>query len=433
MSAISAVEEFGSIQLESRKSVMYRTASANLKAVAERLSLETSLYERLASPRCVLIVSVPTRMDDNRVSTFVGYRVQYNVARGPAKGGIRYHPDVDLDDVIALSALMTWKCAIVNIPFGGAKGGVACDPTAMSDAELERMTRRYTSEIFPIIGPERDIPAPDMGTNAQTMAWMMDTYSMQVGYSVPAIVTGKPLEMGGSRGRREATGRGVVHVIEEALKMLGRNPAEQTAVIQGFGNVGSFTAEFLRDLGVKVVAINDVSAGFFCPAGLDIDAMVDHVRRYKVLRGYRQPGAEEIAADGLLSLPCDILIPAALGGQIHKGNVGAVKARIIAEAANAPLTPDADAELLDRGVTILPDILTNAGGVTVSYLEWVQGLQSFFWTETEVADRLRSTMALAFRTVWDEAERRKVDLRTAATMVGVQRVADALHIRGLYP
>ncbi len=414
-------------------SLMLDTANKNLQLVARRLGLSDSTYEHLAMPKRVLNVSVPTKMDDGNIHTFMGYRVQHNVARGPAKGGLRYHPEVDLGDVVALAALMTWKSAIVNIPFGGGKGGVTCDPSSLSCDELERITRRYTTETFPIMGPDKDIPAPDMGTDAQTMAWMMDTYSVQVGHSVTACVTGKPIEMGGSRGRREATAYGVVHIIREALKKLGRDPSGQTAVVQGFGNVGSFTAEFLAGLGVRVVGVADVSAGFTCPAGLNVDSMVEHVKQNRKLEGYRHPDADEMASSDIFGLECDIFVPAALGGQIRHDTVDKIRASIVAEAANGPTTPEAHDVLIDRGVLVLPDILTNAGGVTVSYLEWVQDLQWDFWDESEIRQRLQRTMTQAFDTVWNEAEANNTDLRTAAMMVGVGRVANAMEIRGLYP
>ena len=422
------------LRMDDKRTVgMLESANTYLRGVCEKLGLDTRLYEWLKTPRRVMIVSVPTRMDDGTVRTFSGYRVQHNLARGPAKGGIRFHPEVDLDDVTALAQLMTWKCAVVNIPFGGGKGGVACDVHALSSGEKERITRRYTSEIFPIIGPERDIPAPDMGTDAQTMAWIMDTYSVQVGYSVTAVVTGKPVEMGGSRGRREATGLGVVYTIEEALKVLGMNPAELTAVVQGFGNVGSFAAEFLKNLGVRIIAANDKFAAVHCENGLNIDAMIAHLTEHGSLEGYRQTDSDEITPEELLALPCDILVPAALGGVIHRGNVHTIRAKIIAEGANSPVTPVADEALRDRGVVILPDILANAGGVTVSYLEWVQDIQNLAWDLEQVRKSLRGTMVEAFSTVWRTAQEQKTDLRTAAMMTGVGRVAEAMKMRGLYP
>ena len=350
---------------------MLESANTYLKVVAERLGLEDWLYERLSKPRRVLTVSVPARMDDGAIKTFTGYRVQYNLARGPAKGGIRFHPEVGLDDVTALAELMTWKCAVVNIPFGGSKGGVTCDPRQLSAGEKERIARRYTSEIFPIISPNMDIPAPDMGTDAQTMAWIMDTYSAQAGHTVEAVVTGKPLEMGGSRGRSEATGLGVFFTIEEALKALGRDMAEQRVIVQGYGNVGSFAAKFLKNAGAKVVGISKTSGAWHHPDGLDIDAIDAHLAEHRNLDGYNQPGIESMPHDEILYQPCDILVPAALGGAIHSGNHDRIQASIIAEGANSPITPEADEALRERGVVILPDILANAGGVTVSYLEWV--------------------------------------------------------------
>jgi glutamate dehydrogenase (NAD(P)+) len=412
---------------------MLETARTNLKHVTDILGLRDDIYERLATPRRALTVSVPVKMDDGSVQTFTGYRVQYNLARGPAKGGVRFHPGVDLDDVTALAALMTWKCSVVDIPFGGGKGGVTCDPRYLSDGEHERITRRYTMEIFPIMGPQTDVPAPDMGTDAQTMAWMMDTYSMQVGHTVLGCVTGKPLELGGSRGRREATGLGVVYVILECLRELGIDPSTQTAVIQGFGNVGSFAAEFLSEAGIRVIGVSDASGAFYHDDGLNIEAMVEHVRRHRALDGYEQDGAERIPLNELLTLQCDILVPAAIGGVITEANAGAIRASIIAEAANAPLTPEADEILGDRGILILPDILTNAGGVTVSYLEWVQDNQSYFWGEDAIRENLKTTLVRAFQHVWDRHKQDGVDMRTAAMLVGVNRVWNDMSMRGLYP
>ncbi len=421
----------------SGSSTMFETARTNLKHVTDRLGYDEDMFERLATPRRILTVSVPVMMDSGAVRTFTGYRVQYNLALGPAKGGIRFHPDVDLGDVTALSALMAWKCAVVDIPFGGGKGGVACDPSQLSQAEQERITRRYTLEIFPILGPWQDIPAPDMGTNAQTMAWMMDTYSMQVGYSVKGCVTGKPVELGGSRGRREATGLGVVHVIREYLNAVGVDPSSQTAVIQGFGNVGSFAAEFLEKIGVRVVGVSDATAAYHDPNGLDIAGLVEHVSRWpappRTLATWEHDPSLDIDPSTLFALDCDILVPAALGGAITEKNAGDIKARLVAEAANGPVTPQADEILKANGVRVLPDILTNSGGVTVSYLEWVQDNQSYFWDEDAIRENLEKTMVRAFRTVWERGEQEGVDLRTAAMLVGVERVANAMMMRGLYP
>ena len=412
---------------------MLAAANEYLLRVTERLGLDYAVYERLAKPRRVLIVSVPTRMDDGTIETFRGYRVQHNISRGPAKGGVRFHPGVGLEETIALAAQMTWKCAVAGIPFGGGKGGVACNPHTLSCSELERVTRRYTSEIIPILGPEKDIAAPELGTDDQTMSWMMDTYSMQVGYSVPAVTTGKPVPLGGSLGRREATGEGVAYLAGETLKRLKRDPREETAVVQGFGAVGSVTALRLHEMGMRVVGVNDISADYYCESGMNIPAMVEHVSRNKVLFGYSQDGAEAIDRDDLLKLPCTVLVPAALSSQITLRNAADVQARIIVEAANAPVTPEADRILHDDGVMIVPDILANTGGVTASYFEWVQDLQSFSWDRDEVIRRLKQTLYEAFDTVWQKALSERTDLRMAAMMVGVDRVAAALMIRGLYP
>jgi glutamate dehydrogenase (NAD(P)+) len=357
--------------------------------------------------------------------------VQHNIARGPAKGGIRYHQDVTLDEVKALAMWMTWKCAVVGIPFGGGKGGVTVDPRELSAGELQNLTRRFTSEIGVLIGPFKDIPAPDVNTNPQVMAWLMDTYSMQEGYTVPGVVTGKPLNIGGSAGRVEATGRGVIYTVEAAARVLDLDLSTTKVVVQGFGNVGSIAAKIAAESGATVVGVSDVTGGYYAPNGLDIPAMLDYARQHGSLGGY--PEAEHVTNAELLVLPCDVLIPAALEGQITEANAGEIRARLIAEGANGPTTPEADRILRDRGVFVIPDILANAGGVTVSYFEWVQALQAFSWTESEVNSRLRHIMQKAFSDVQGTAEKYGVNMRTAALITAVQRVAEATTIRGIYP
>lgn len=398
---------------------------------ADLLNLAPDIRERLAHPRRILIVSCPINMDDGSVKCFEGYRVQYNISRGPAKGGIRFHPEVDLDETIGLAALMTWKCAVANIPYGGAKGGIRVDPSKLSLAEIENLTRRYTWEISPMIGPEKDIPAPDMNTGPQHMAWIMDTYSIIQGYSVPGVVTGKPISIGGSEGRPEATGRGVVYCIIEAANELGINLAEKTAMVQGFGNVGSVAAKLLARTGCKVLAVSDVKSGIYCKKGLDIEKVLEYTRKNVFLEGY--PDADAISNSDLLTLNCDILVPAALGGQITKENAPHIKASMIVEGANGPMTSAADHILNDKGVFIIPDILANAGGVVVSYFEWVQDIQSFFWHEKEINDKLRSIMRNAYNSVRRIAKDRNVSNRQAALMLGIGRVAECARVRGLRP
>lgn len=406
-------------------------ARQQLAIAAEKLNLDPNIHEKLKYPKRTLIVSVPIRMDDGSLKTFTGYRVQHNLERGPAKGGIRYHPDVDLDEVTALAMWMTWKCAVVNIPYGGAKGGVVCDPKKMSLAELERMTRRYISEIGIIIGPDKDIPAPDVGTNPQVMAWIMDTFSMNVGHSVPGVVTGKPLDIGGSRGRLEATGRGVVYVAEQVCKYLKMDLEKASIVVQGFGNVGSNAARILYRAGKKVIAVSDVKTAVYNPKGLDINALVKWRWEKGTVANF--PEAEHLTNEEMLELPCDILIPAAMENQITSENASLIKAKIIVEGANGPTTPEADKILAERGIFVVPDILANAGGVTVSYFEWVQSLQEYFWKEEEVNKNLKDIMVNAFDSVIATMEKHKVDMRTAAMMLGVSRVAEASRLRGLYP
>ena len=410
---------------------LYQSALVLLDEAAAALRLDPGIHERLRSPKRALIVSIPTRMDDGRTRVFLGYRVQHNVTLGPGKGGIRYHPDTTLEEVTALAMLMTWKCALMGLPYGGAKGGVRCDPETMSAGELERMTRRYTSEIVLAIGPDRDIPAPDLYTNDQTMAWIMDTYSMQKGGTVPGVVTGKPVLLGGTLGRLEATGRGVAIMAEEACRATGRPLAGAAVAVQGFGNVGGVAARLLHEAGCRLVAVSDVRGGITSGAGLDVARLLEYVRENKYVEGF--PGAERITNAELLTCPCDILIPAALQGQITPANAEQIRARIIVEGANGPTLPEADALLARRGIFVVPDILANAGGVTVSYFEWVQDLQMYFWTEEQITQRLRSLMTGAFAEVRGLATARGVDLRRAATMLGVQRVAEAKRLRGLYP
>jgi glutamate dehydrogenase (NAD(P)+) len=412
-------------------SATYRMAVQQLDLAASRLGLDDGVHERLRLPKRCMVVSIPVRMDQGHTAVFTGYRVQHNLTLGPGKGGLRYHPAVDLGEVCALAMWMSWKCALVGLPFGGAKGGICCDPTLMSPNELEAMTRRYTQEISLIIGPQVDILAPDVHTNEETMAWIMDTYSMQVGYSVPGVVTGKPIVIGGSLGRREATGRGVVYCIEEASSRLKFPIQGARAVVQGFGNVGSVTAALLDELGARVIAVSDVRGGVFHKNGLDVRALIAYQQDKKTVVGF--PAAEALANADLLTLPCDILVPAALERQITEVNAGKIQCRILAEGANGPTTPEADIILQERGIFVIPDILCNAGGVTVSYFEWVQDIQNYFWTETQINRRLRQVLSKAFREVYDLTQKAAIDMRTAALMLGVGRVAEGKRGRGLFP
>jgi glutamate dehydrogenase/leucine dehydrogenase len=412
-------------------SELHRTAIAQLDRVAARLGLDPDVHERLRYPRRALVVSVPVRMDSGKTEVFVGYRVHHNTVLGPTKGGLRYAPDVDLGEVTALAMLMSWKCALMGLPYGGAKGGVRCDPRKMSMQEKENLTRRYTAEIILMIGPDLDIPAPDLGTDEQTMAWMMDTYSMTQGKSVPGVVTGKPLIVGGSAGRREATGRGIVYALYQAARHLGHELRGRKVVVQGFGNVGGVAARLLWREGGVIVGISDVKGGIWKPDGIDIRQLEAHVAETGSVTGF--PGSEPISNADLIGQPCDVLIPAAVGGQIHADNADRVKAAIVAEGANGPTTPEADVILRERGVTVIPDILANAGGVVVSYFEWVQGLQYYFWRESEITARLQEVMTRAFNRVWALASKESTDLRTAALMEGIRRVAEGYKVRGLYP
>ncbi|MGA3292791.1 MAG: Glu/Leu/Phe/Val dehydrogenase [Candidatus Acidiferrales bacterium] len=409
----------------------HRIAQIQFDIAAEHLKLDPGLRQMLRTPKRVLEVSIPTKMDNGQLKVFTGYRVQHNVARGPAKGGIRYHPNVTVDEVKALATWMTWKCAAVNIPYGGGKGGVICDPKRMSKAELERMTRRYTSEILPIIGPEQDIPAPDVYTDSQTMAWIMDTYSMTKGYSTLGVVTGKPVSIGGSEGRKEATARGVLVVVEEACKIKKMSLRGASVAIQGFGNAGSMVAKLFAEKKARIVAISDSRGGVFNSRGIDpLKAM-----RYKERSGtvVGMPGTSRISNDDLLTMKCDILVPAALENVITLNNVEQIKAKIVAEAANGPTTPHADEVLARKGILLLPDILANAGGVTASYFEWVQDLQSFFWPLAEVNAKLESILRRAFLEVHESMRKHRTHMRTGAYVLAVGRVADATLVRGLFP
>ncbi len=397
---------------------------------AAQLGLDDNVAARLRRPDRAMIVSIPTRMDDGKVHVFTGYRVQHNDVLGPFKGGIRYHPDVNLGEVSALAMWMTWKCSLVGLPLGGAKGGVACDPAELSRQELQSMTRRYTAEILNFIGPDVDVPAPDMGTNEQVMAWIMDTYSQHKGHAVPEIVTGKPVAIGGTLGRRDATGRGVVYMIIEAAKHLAIDLGKCTAVVQGFGNVGSIAVRELANIGVKIVGVSDRTGGFYDPKGLPIERLLELADKNHSLEGC--PYGEKISNQELLELKCDVLVPAALEMQITKDNAARLQCRILAEGANGPTTVEADAVLKEKDVFVIPDILANAGGVVVSYFEWVQDLQNFFWTEEEVNKKLRDILAKAFDEVLAMSRKQKVDMRLAALMIGIDRVARAMLWRGLY-
>ncbi len=398
---------------------------------ARYVPLKRGIREFLAYPKRELTVNFPVKMDDGSVRIFTGYRVHHSTVLGPTKGGLRYHPEVTLNEVRALAMWMTWKCAIAGLPYGGAKGGVVCDPKQLSTGELERLTRRYATEISVLMGPESDIPAPDVGTNPQVMAWIMDTYSMHRGYSVPAVVTGKPLSVGGSVGREEATGLGCALVAREALQMLGLSLEGAKVAVQGFGNVGAMAARALRRMGAVVVAVSDSQGGVYDPEGLDPDALVQYKRKSGTVADF--PQGRRVESREVLELPCDVLVPAALEGQITREVARRVQARLVVEGANGPTTPEADDLLRARGVVVVPDIVANSGGVIVSYFEWVQDLQAFFWTEEEVRQRLERLLVRSFRGVWQTAQDRGVDLRTAALVRAIERVADALYTRGIYP
>jgi len=410
---------------------VWQMAQRQLDEVAALIGLDENLHAYLREAKRILTVSVPVGMDDGKLKVFEGYRVQHNLSRGPGKGGIRYHPDVTLDEVKALAMWMTWKCALVNIPYGGAKGGVICNPKAMSLKEIENLTRRYTSEISIIIGPEKDIPAPDVYTTPQIMAWIMDTFSMQHGYSIPGVVTGKPLAIGGSLGRDKATARGCLYVVNEAVKEARIDPKGARVAIQGFGNAGMHAAELMAADGYKIIAVSDSRGGVFNPKGLDVSGLIAFKQETGTVAGFS--GGDRISNKDLLEVECDVLVPAALEKVITRDNAPRIKAKIVAEAANGPTLPEADQILHDRGIMVLPDILANAGGVSVSYFEWVQDLQENFWEEEEVNERLRRKMVRAFRETLDQARKYKTDMRHGAYVVAVGRVSEATKLRGVYP
>jgi glutamate dehydrogenase (NAD(P)+) len=413
-------------------SPMFQLAQQQFLNAAEQMGLDENVRDRLMFPQRTLITSFPCRRDAyHEVETVFGYRVQHVLTMGPTKGGIRYHEDVNLGEVAALAMWMTWKCALMRLPFGGAKGGVRIDPTKLSRAELQRLTRRYTMEIVSMIGPDRDIPAPDMGTDEGVMAWIMDTYSQQVGYTVPEVVTGKPVVLGGSEGRSEATGRGLCYLICEAADHLGMDLSKSTAVVQGFGNVGSNAARFLAERGVRIVGVSDVSTGIYNPKGLSISSLLDHVREHRTLESYED--GEKVSNEQLLELECDILAPAALQNQITEANAGSIRCKLLGEGANGPTTLEADKILENNGVFVIPDILGNAGGVIVSYFEWVQDTQNFAWSLDEVNGRLHKILVEAFRRTLLRSQRNGIDMRTAALVEGIERVAEAKLIRGLFP
>jgi glutamate dehydrogenase (NAD(P)+) len=397
---------------------------------AELLSLDPGLYKVLRNPERQIITSIPVTMDNGEIEVFKGYRVHYNTSRGPAKGGIRYDLNVSLDEVTALAAWMTWKCAVVDVPFGGAKGGVICDPFRMSQGELERLTRRYTSSLIELLGPEQDVPAPDVNTNEKVMAWIMDTYSMHKRHTVTAVVTGKPIAIGGSRGRREATGRGVMISVKEALRVVGMPLPGTRVAVQGFGNVGSVAAKLMQDVGLTIVAISDKTTGIYNPDGINVDDALAWIMKNRFLEGY--PGGDPVSNEGVLELECDVLAPCAMENVITRKNAGAIQARIIAEGANGPTTAPADKILDDKGVFVVPDILANAGGVTVSYFEWVQNREGYYWSEEVVNERLRDVMIRSFNDVCSFAKQHSVNMRTAAYMLSVDRVAAVHRLRGVY-
>jgi glutamate dehydrogenase (NAD(P)+) len=414
-----------------RDTDLFEMACTQFYGVAERLGLHEDEYTRLIEPRRSMVVSLPIRTDDGKLTNFTGFRVQHILTMGPTKGGLRFAPDLSLNQCAALAMWMTWKCALLHLPYGGAKGGVRCDPAALSADEMERITRRFAAEVDPIVGPERDIPAPDMGTGEREMAWFYDTYSQAAGHAVPACVTGKPLALGGIPGRRQATGLGAVFAIEAALEHYGWPFGDQRFVIQGFGNVGSVVAAEVQARGGSVVGIGDVKGAIADPGGLDVDAVAAWATDEGTVADF--PGAESIAREALLELPCDVLVPAAMEGQITAANATRLRCRLVAEAANGPTTPAADEILADRGIPILPDVLTSGGGVTVSYFEWVQGHQKYIWSANEVRERLRDQLRSVFAEVVVVADDLEVDLRTAALMVAVGRVAEAAKLRAVYP
>jgi glutamate dehydrogenase (NAD(P)+) len=415
---------------EAKETNPFESMMSRFDRAAKLLDLNPDLYAVMRVPNRELKVYIPVRMDSGRIQVFEGFRVQHNFARGPAKGGIRYAPDVTIEEVRALAAWMTWKCAVVNVPFGGAKGGVICDPWQMSQGELERMTRRYASELIDIIGPEKDVPAPDMNTNEQTMAWIMDTYSMHARHTVNAVVTGKPVALGGSQGRREATGRGVLFVVNEAMKKFKMTPPSTRVVVQGSGNVGGIGAQLMHEAGYKVIAISDMHGGIYNPAGIDITAAMEHLRATRSFEDY--PDAERVSNSELLEIECDVLVPAATENQITSQNAERISCKVLAEGANGPTTAAADAILQSKGIFVIPDILANAGGVTVSYFEWVQDRMGYFWKEDVVNERLQDVMVASFNELVKFAEKHNVDTRTAAYMLAIDRVAYDTRMRGIY-
>jgi glutamate dehydrogenase (NAD(P)+) len=408
----------------------FESMMSRFDRAAQLLNLDPDLYAVLRVPNRELKVYIPTRMDSGRIQVFEGYRVQHNFARGPAKGGIRYAPDVSLDEVRALAAWMTWKCAVVNVPFGGAKGGIICDPQQMSTGELERMTRRYAAELLDFIGPEKDVPAPDMNTNEQTMAWIMDTYSMHARHTVTAVVTGKPIDLGGSSGRREATGRGIMFVVDQAIKRFKMTPSQTRVVVQGSGNVGGIGAMLMHQAGYQVVAISDIHGGIYNPKGIDIPKALEYLRSTRSFEGY--DGVEFVSNHELLELDCDVLVPAATENQITSQNADKLKCKVLAEGANGPTTAAADEILHEKGIFVVPDILANAGGVTVSYFEWVQDRMGYFWREDVVNERLQDKMVASFNDLCRYADAHSVDTRTAAYMLAIDRVAYDTRMRGFY-
>ncbi len=413
-----------------RELSVYESMAARFDVAARKLNLEEGLCKYLRTPNREIIVHIPVALDNGKLEVFDGFRVQHSIARGPCKGGLRYGPNVTLDEIRGLAAEMTWKCAVVNIPFGGAKGGVICDPEKLSQAELERITRRYTAEILDYLGPERDVPAPDMNTDEQTMAWIMDTYSMHVRHTVTASVTGKPLDLGGSRGRKEATGRGCMMVCDQALKRFGRDRQATRVIVQGFGNVGSQAARLMHEAGYKVIGVADVHGGVFDIHGLDVAALLEYVKENKSVQGFG--GGEAISNKEILEQDCEVLLPAATESVITSKNAARIKARILVEGANSPTTAPADDILFERGVFVIPDILANAGGVTVSYFEWVQDRQGYFWPEGMVNERLKHIIVSAFNDVVQYGEKHNVNNRIAAYMLAIDRVAFSIKLRGIY-
>lgn len=428
MTSLAKTVERPAMECETEQFLMVQR---QLDEIALEMGLDPELHERLRYPKRAMIVTVPVRMDNGSIKTFTGYRVHHDVTLGPAKGGIRFHPEVSLGEVSALATLMTWKCALMGLPYGGAKGGIRVEPWGLSMTEKERLTRRYTSEIITLIGPDKDIPAPDMYTNEQTMAWIMDTYSINVGHSVPSVVTGKPLSIGGSLGRHEATGRGVAYCVKRAVEHTGLKAEAPTVVVQGFGNVGAIAARLLHESGYKIVAVSDVYGGIYDKNGLDIPRLQAWLSEHGKVSGFRN--SEDISNSELLELPCDVLIPAALGHQILENNADKLKCKIIVEGANGPTSPEADLILHEKGVLVVPDILANAGGVTVSYFEWVQGLMHLFWTEAEVNEKLEQIMGRACDQVFEMTKKTGLRPRMSALRIGIGRLAEAKKLRGLYP